>query len=675
MMQAEGPSNDCSQKLCLNDCSARGTCHSDGTCGCKLGFSSEDCSFKNCPNDCTDQGVCEQPDGACKCFPGFVGTDCSEDECPNRCSGHGTCDSGCCSCDDGFTGIDCSLMQCPQDCNRRGTCDYTSGSCVCFSPYFGEACEKVPPPQVVIPESEETAEPEPLPPPYIEPHHVYGRLLFGSECSSDEEWRSQNGQSIIDSIAKTAQVSSLDVELHDINCQYVAPEGYATPRLAVQTPASAMRLLALQPSLHVHVEYRVAAQSEEEAALVRERLDSALSSGAMLADLSNQGLEFDGLKSIADPLVVRPGEEFQFVPSKLPSPSSSPAVSPGITPSSTPSVSPSPELSASASMEPLPEEPPLPPGTLEAEVKSAIDLEMVFDMPYTTAWTWQEKYQVALRQVLATFVPFADGFTRIRLSRVYRGTIGSNDRAVAVHIVVSPPETSDASENSLKQKMKIEEGISSGDLLDEFVKAGVEDAKGLRLIRCDVRTQPITDKLSRCKRCRNGREQAENDHREFTRKCNRGGSCRRPTEFSIQDACAHGCADHCSSTCRRFHDPKARTCTARRRMYRAAEALSPSKNSTLNATTLVADFLEVDEDMRHFIRKSVDEQDLLSIDVAREGSEVAVISVCFSECARSCIETCIGQWSDDIPDPELTVEALEKVEHAGQAMLVQNSGK
>merc|ERR1712146_673957 len=43
-------------------------------------------------------------------------------------------------------------------------------------------------------------------------------------------------------------------------------------------------------------------------------------------------------------------------------------------------------------------------------------------------------------------------------------------------------------------------------------------------------------------------------------------------------------------------------------------------------------------------------------------SELKVISTCFAECAQSCIEHCIGQWSDAIPKPEHIALALVEKE-------------
>jgi hypothetical protein len=60
-----------------------------------------------------------------------------------------------CKCDLGYRGPDCGLQECPsgtdvlsgsgnekgRDCSGRGTCDYTSGTCKCFTGYFGTRCQ------------------------------------------------------------------------------------------------------------------------------------------------------------------------------------------------------------------------------------------------------------------------------------------------------------------------------------------------------------------------------------------------------------------------------------------------------------------------------------------------------------------------------------------------------
>ncbi len=60
-----------------------------------------------------------------------------------------------CLCDVGYRGAACDLQECPsgpdplngfgneagRDCSGRGLCNYDEGICVCFSGFFGNACQ------------------------------------------------------------------------------------------------------------------------------------------------------------------------------------------------------------------------------------------------------------------------------------------------------------------------------------------------------------------------------------------------------------------------------------------------------------------------------------------------------------------------------------------------------
>merc|ERR1719231_255489 len=120
----------------------------------------------------------------------------------------------------------------------------------------------------------------------------------------------------------------------------------------------------------------------------------------------------------------------------------------------------------------------------------------------------------------------------------------------------------------------------------------------------------------------------------------------------------------------------------RRRLHEASESIRPSAEVAADAATVSSSsssaLVQVHEGMRKSIAEHVDGQDLLSIDdvVGDEAaggagangtsvempSELKVISTCFAECAQSCIEHCIGQWTDAIPRPDRTLDALEKAE-------------
>jgi len=163
------------------------------------------------------------------------------------------------------------------------------------------------------------------------------------------------------------------------------------------------------------------------------------------------------------------------------------------------------------------------------------------------------------------------------------------------------------------------------------------------------------DVIKRCTRCRSGREQAENDHREFTRKCNRAdGSCKKTIPFGIDDACARGCADHCTSTCKRFHDPKAKVCAVRRRQH---QPLAPS---SLLATSAP----KVNSEVAEHVASVMGDQTFISLEQVEDVSEAGAVAQCYAECAQVCIESCIGQWTNAVPDPTRTEEALERMQQS-----------
>merc|ERR1712078_853965 len=61
-----------------------------------------------------------------------------------------------CVCDAGYRGPSCALQECPsgadpmdgygneagRDCSGRGICDCTTGTCSCFSGFFGTRCQE-----------------------------------------------------------------------------------------------------------------------------------------------------------------------------------------------------------------------------------------------------------------------------------------------------------------------------------------------------------------------------------------------------------------------------------------------------------------------------------------------------------------------------------------------------
>lgn len=690
MRPMTGHEVDCSQKLCLNHCSGKGTCEEGGACLCRNGFSGEDCTFKECPNNCGDHGVCRQPEGVCQCFPGFVGTACEDDECPGQCNGNGLCDGGCCVCNQGYTGVDCSLKSCPLDCSGRGTCNYLDGVCECFSPYFGEGCSQMIPPRVVVTPTEEVNETEPveLPeePVYIEPLRTFSKLDLilpeGESCDDEEAWTERNGAALERVLAATLSVSLDDIMVHDVEC------GQA--RLG-QIPAHANVFAegTQEQSSAVTVTWSVVVVNDDVGDIMAETIVNALDSGTLVAALEVEGIEVEAITMKAEPMTVEPEDEYAPVDIVyiIPSESSSPTISPSPSNTPDPSISPPPSDSVTPTMTPSPSPstslviiiPEIEPGMPEAEVKSAISLKLVLDMPYTNQLEWRELYEAKTKLALQTILGLtgSDALDRIVVERVERAGVEGNDKAVSIKFVVMPSSSPTTTENAMEEKMTLDDAGASGTLVAALGEVGVP-VGGVVVEAAEVVTQPAVDVHKRCKRCRNGREQAEHDHREFTRKCNRAGNCKRELPFSVDDACARGCADHCAGTCKRFHDPKAKTCAIRRKFHSTNpgqydSAMTPDPLVTDEAQE-ISNLAQVSRPMRDSIREALFGVSFLTLDQVNEGdNEAAVIAQCFTECSEACIETCIGQWSDAVPDPERTEKALElaEMDHA-EVMLVAN---
>jgi len=186
--------------LCENGCSGHGSCVVNQNCLCYTGMDGEpewtgpDCSLRTCPRDyawvgdvvnandlhpwaeCSNRGSCDRKTGVCSCYPGYDGVACQRFSCPNNCNERGTCwpekhlavkasrvyDSPWdamkavgCLCDAGYRGPSCEFQECPsgadpldgygneagRDCSGRGLCDYGSGTCNCFSGFYGTRCQ------------------------------------------------------------------------------------------------------------------------------------------------------------------------------------------------------------------------------------------------------------------------------------------------------------------------------------------------------------------------------------------------------------------------------------------------------------------------------------------------------------------------------------------------------
>jgi len=188
-----------------------------------------------------------------------------------------------------------------------------------------------------------------------------------------------------------------------------------------------------------------------------------------------------------------------------------------------------------------------------------------------------------------------------------------------------------------------------GDFIDTLIAAGLPTCE---LNAPDkIVTVGGAPRSTGCKRCRNGLEQAEKDHRDFTRKCTRG-LCSRQEPFSIKSECARGCSDHCLTSCKRFHDPKIQKCSAARRKYADSQgnsALQPSQS------TLISIIASPKSEIREYTESLIDQQNLaqLSVEDAQERTEVQVLSDCYAECSRQCIEHCIGAFGEPIPEQDL----------------------
>ena len=153
-----------------------------------LFLTGEACTRAVCPNGCSGHGTCieayrmqsdygslsytmpwdAKKNFGCKCDVGFRGPDCSLQECPSDYDPLNGCGGGRCNAASGayWTMGASSSVACPnavgvsvttynyainigvsdcftleqRDCSGRGVCDYTSGTCKCFSGFFGESC-------------------------------------------------------------------------------------------------------------------------------------------------------------------------------------------------------------------------------------------------------------------------------------------------------------------------------------------------------------------------------------------------------------------------------------------------------------------------------------------------------------------------------------------------------
>lgn len=172
------------------ECSNRGVCDpASGVCKCAAGFTGDACQRTLCPKDCSGHGRCLSMEQlatvdtalplvnstylysgkestttwdsdklyGCLCdsswavglgrgerqAPEWFGYDCSQRRCPSGDDPRTAVDETNCwnvTTPDGY-GVGTEGNLCQVDCSNRGLCDYSSGSCSCFSGYYGQSCE------------------------------------------------------------------------------------------------------------------------------------------------------------------------------------------------------------------------------------------------------------------------------------------------------------------------------------------------------------------------------------------------------------------------------------------------------------------------------------------------------------------------------------------------------
>jgi hypothetical protein len=174
----------CARTVCPSDCSGHGICVSMETLVDEAAedYSTQFTLFDNSGATAVSFGSATmkkyngwdlRKNFACKCDAGFRGPDCSQQECPSYLDPMKGCGGGSCNFQTGGawgailpfdvatataavdsltgttviqyskcanTATGCSSGE-QRDCSGRGLCDYETGTCACFSGFYGEACE------------------------------------------------------------------------------------------------------------------------------------------------------------------------------------------------------------------------------------------------------------------------------------------------------------------------------------------------------------------------------------------------------------------------------------------------------------------------------------------------------------------------------------------------------
>lgn len=202
-----------------------------------------------------------------------------------------------------------------------------------------------------------------------------------------------------------------------------------------------------------------------------------------------------------------------------------------------------------------------------------------------------------------------------------------------------------------KQKVQIDEAIANGKFSELLREWGIPSGDAL-VVHTGEAPKSSAQAFKECVRCKHAR------------------SVESPNSYDspsgVQISCSRGCSDYCDATCKRFHDPKEKKCMVRRSLQRYGlepQLLADVSSSRANKSELLnqeSNLLEVSADMRQSIRDSMDDESLLSIDQAQSSSELETVSLCFSQCANTCVEGCIADWMGRSARTQKNVDFDEK---------------